>query len=321
VLRTVILYTILICLSGCRDEFVFTVPPERAYEYNLISELSPHQVVSVQLLESVPIGNALQNIDRRDATAIFSGDDVPGGSIPMAFNTTSEKYHLINEDFRVTEGKNYNVSIVIPDEKMETISATAEIPVSIDFAVDILRTERDPIDSRLSHHTVDIRLTFEEPVTLPAYYRVIPKRLVSTISINMDGNIIYKDDGETSPMEVVQILSDHNSVSRFIHREGITIDESRMTTNDIIIRLKTVEPLSDGPDVTSLEGIDALSRLHLTISTLSKEYLEYDKWVDSKLVNQGGVTSSAPRQVSNIENGSGVFAGFSRTIVTPRINL
>ncbi len=307
--------------TGCRDEFVFTVPPERAFEYNLLSELAPHQIVAVQLLESVPIGSQLQNIDRRDAVATFSGPDVPGGTLDMAFNETSEKYHLVNEDFRVTEGREYEVMIIVPDEDMDTITATAAIPVSVDFAVDVLSVDRLPIDDRFSDHEVEVRITFEAPTTLPAYYRIIPRRLVSTVQINRDGNVIVTDGPETSPMEITEILTERNAVTRFVHQSGITLDESRMSRDNITLRLKSTEPLADGPDISSVDGIEALNRLHLEIMTVSQELIDYNEWVDDRLVNQGSNVPSAPREVPNIINASGVFGGFSRTIVTPRVRL
>gem|GEM_PF-2722478 len=314
--------TLLIGIStGCRDEFVFTVPPERAFEYNLLSELAPHQIVAVQLLESVPIGSQLQNIDRRDAVATFSGPDVPGGTLDMAFNETSEKYHLVNEDFRVTEGREYEVMIIVPDEDMDTITATAAIPVSVDFAVDVLSVDRLPIDDRFSDHEVEVRITFEAPTTLPAYYRIIPRRLVSTVQINRDGNVIVTDGPETSPMEITEILTERNAVTRFVHQSGITLDESRMSRDNITLRLKSTEPLADGPDISSVDGIEALNRLHLEIMTVSQELIDYNEWVDDRLVNQGSNVPSAPREVPNIINASGVFGGFSRTIVTPRVRL
>jgi len=307
--------------TGCRDEFVFTVPPERAFEYNLLSELAPHQIVAVQLLESVPIGSQLENIDRRDAIATFSGEDVPGGTIDMAFNETSEKYHLVNEDFRVNEGMDYEVMIIVPDEDMDTIRATASIPVSVDFAVDVLSADRIPIDDTFSIHEVEVRITFEPPTTFPAYYRIVPRRLVSTIQINRDGNVIVSDGPETSPMEITEILSERNAVLRFVHQTGITLDESRMSRDNITLRLRTTEPLEDGPDVSSVDGVEALNRLHLEILTVSQELIDYNEWVDSRLVNPGANIPSAPREVPNIENASGVFGGFSRTIVTPRVRL
>ena len=307
--------------TGCRDEFVFTVPPERAFEYSLLSELAPHQIVAVQLLESIPIGSQLQNIDRRDAIATFSGEDVPGGTLDMAFNETSEKYHLVNEDFRVAEGKEYEVKIIVPDQDMDTIVATASIPVSVDFAVDVLSSEREMIDARFSHQEVEVRITFEPPTTMPAFYRIIPRRLISSVQINRDGNVVVTDGPETSPMEVTEIITERNAVRSLIHQSGITIDESRMSRNNITFRLRTVEPLKDGPEVSSMEGIETLSRLHLEIQTVSQELFDYNVWVDSRLINQGSNLPSAPRIVPNIEKATGVFGGFSRTIVTPRVNI
>ncbi len=277
--------------------------------------------MAVQLLESVPIGSQLQNIDRRDAIATFSGDDVPGGSIDMAFNETSEKYHLVNEDFRVSEGSDYEVKIIVPDEDMDTIVATASIPVSVDFAVDVLSIERFPIDNRFSHHEVELRITFEPPTTLPAYYRIVPQRLVSIVRINRDGNVVVTDGPETSPMEITEILSERNAVNRYIHQTGITIDESRMSRNNITLRLRTVEPLEDGEEVSSMEGVEALSRLHLEILTVSQELIDYNEWVDSRLVNPGSNLPTGPREIPNIDKATGVFGGFSRTIVTPRVRI
>ncbi len=311
----------MIILSSCRDDFVFNIPPERAHEYNLLSELKPQDVVSIQLLESVPIGEQLQNIDRRDAQATFSGDDVPNGAIEMAFNSTSEKYHLINEDFRVSEGNGYQVSIVVPDENMDTIVAKTRIPRSVGFSTQILSTEKVPINNTFSEHFVDIVLTLDDPIELPAYYHLVSNRLKSTISIRPSGQVDVIDGPDQSELVVEQVLNNQNAVEKFSHLPGIIIEESRMSSSQIRLRLKTndLEPLKDGPGVTADEGVDAFNRLHLELHTWTPELYDYHQWVDGRISNQGSNIPTAAREISNISKASGVFGGASRRIDTPRI--
>lgn len=307
-------------MSSCRDDFEFNVPPERAYEYNLLSELKPQDVVSIQLLESVPIGAELKNIDRRDAKAMFRGDDVPNGEIEMAFNNTSEKYHLINEDFRVSEGKEYEVSIIVPDENMDTIVAKTRIPRSVGFSTQILSTEKVPLDNTYSEHYMEIVLTLDDPIELPSYYHLVSNRLISTISIGPSGQVDVVDGPDISQLMVDEVLNNQNAVEKFRHLPGIVIEESRLSSSQIRLRLKTndLEPLKDGPGASASEGVDALNRLHLELHTWSPELYEYHKWVDGRLSNQGSNLPTAARDISNISKASGVFGGASRRIDTPR---
>ena len=321
-MRTPLLFSILlIALCSCRDDFEFNIPPERAHEYNLLGELKPQDVVSIQLLESVPIGAELRNIDRRDAKAIFRGDDVPNGEIEMAFNNTSEKYHLINEDFRVSEGMEYEVSIVVPDENMDTIVANTRIPKSIGFSTQILSTEKVPLDNTHSEHFVDVVLTLDDPIELPAYYHFVPNRLISKIVISPSGKVDVSDGPDLSLLDIDEVLNNQNAIERFSHLPGIIIEEARMSSSQIRVRLKTndLEPLKDGPNASATEGVDALNRLNLELHTWSPELYEYHKWVDGRLSNQGSNLPTAARDISNISQASGVFGGASRRIDTPRI--
>lgn len=321
-MRTPLLFIVLlIALTSCRDDFEFNIPPERAYEYNLLGELKPQDVVSIQLLESVPIGAELRNIDRRDAHAIFRGDDVPNGEIEMAFNSTSEKYHLINEDFRVSEGMAYEVSIVVPDENMDTIIAKTRIPKSVGFSTQILNTEKVPLDNTYSEHFVEVVLTLDDPIELPAYYHLVPHRLISKIIISPSGKVDVSDGPDISRLNVDEVLNNQNAVEKFGHLPGIIIEESRMSSSQIRLRLKTndLEPLKDGPNTSAIEGIDALNRLNLELHTWTPELYEYHKWVDARLSSQGSNLPTAARDISNISKASGVFGGASRRIDTPRI--
>lgn len=322
-MRKLLILTCLVSLlCGCRDDFVFSVPPERAYEYNLLSELSPNRIVSVQLLESVPIGNELQNIDRRDAIAVFKGDDVPGGQLEMAFNATSEKYHLVNEDFRVSEGSSYEVSIIIPDEKMDTIQAFTSIPESMGFTIDVLSTEQVIIDDEFSHHFIDVVIDIEQPTQVPVYYQLVPYRLKSSIKIGANGQVDLIDSPDLSLLDVVEVQSNQNSISTFAHQEGIIIEESRMSSSKLHLRLRTNgdEPLRDGEAVSIMDGKDALNRLNFELITVNPEIYDYHKWVDERLINQGSNLPSAPREIPNITNASGVFGGASRTLMQVRVN-
>ena len=152
---------LLILLCGCRDEFIYTLPTEQEFQFNIISRLTPNNVVAIRLSENVSIGSTLENIDRQDAIITFEGRDVPGGELAMAFNTTSEKYHLVREDFRVKEDSQYEIAIVFPSEKKDTIRAQAHIPGAVNFSAEFVSSTKIPIDTEYSHHEIEILITFQ----------------------------------------------------------------------------------------------------------------------------------------------------------------
>ena len=307
-------------LIGCREDFIITNPPEQAFDFNIFSELSPNQVVSLELREITPIGQPLQPFNRRDAHVLFSGLNVPGGSLEMVYNSTSEKYLLLREDFRVSEGFSYDISIIIPEEGMDTITATATIPSAVRIEnVNFIRSERIPIDNEFSHFEVELVIRLSEPKVRPAYYRFEPYRLESVLKIR-NGVVSVVDVPNKSPFDVIEVKNNQNAIGSFEHREGLIIEESRLTENEIHLLMRTREPLRDGDivDVTD-EGKEVLTRLQLEMHTLSEEIYEFDRFVDEQLVNQGNSVPNPARIVSNIENASGVFAGSSKTVVFPRI--
>ena len=302
-------------MSSCRDEFLIVVPPEIGFKYNIQAELSPQNIVAIQLLETVPIGDKLQSIDRRDAIVVFKGDDVPGGQIEMAFNSTSQKYHLINEDFRVKEGSTYDVSITIPGEEDNVITAKTTIPISVIFDTDILRTSRHPIDNQKSHHEVEVIITLSEPETRPAYYRFSPSRLESimkTDPFNLSHTATRHD------LIILDVLNNNNALEQLAQGGGITIDESRLSQNGLHLILRSEVPLMDGSSLDPKVGIEILQRFHFELVTMNSEIYTYEKWIDG-LLNQGSSFSSPIRDVNNIENASGFFGGSSRSLSFPTI--
>lgn len=303
-------------MSSCRDEFLIAVPPEVGFKYNIQAELNPQNIVAIQLLETVPIGDKLSVIDRQDAIAVFKGADVPGGQLNMAFNSTSEKYHLVNEDFRVSEGNTYEVSITIPGEEELTITASTTVPRAVTFDSEIISTTQIPIDEETSHHEVEVLITLSEPFTRPAYYRFAPYRLESIMKTD-PFNIAHT--GNKQNLIIKDVLNNNNALEQLAQGGGITIDESRLTDAGLHLILRSEEPLFDGPALDPKAGIEILERFHFELVTMNAEIYTYEKWIDG-LLNQGSSFSSPIRDAQNIENASGFFGGSSRSLSFPEID-
>lgn len=298
-------------MIGCRDEFQVVLPTEPGLKYNLIAALSPSDLVTVRLSENISIGQRLTDIDYKDAEITFSGPDVPGGELPMVWNEVSERYHLVREDFRVSEGLQYTIMAVIGNEFKDTIIASTEIPKAVGFSTRFISAEKIPIDDILSHHVIELELSINQPEKRPIFYRFVPYRLESVIRIN-NGGIDVIDFGTRSLMEVISVETGANAVEKFVHVDGIYIDESRLNRTKMRIVLRTIEPLRDGESVLEQDGKDLINRLHLELFTVSPSIYAYDKFVDR--VNTGPGAGVPSPQVMNIQNASGVFGGSSRTI-------
>ncbi len=299
-------------LFGCRDEFVYTIPTEPGFQYNMSAELSPIDAVTLRLTENISIGDELENVDRGDADVTFSGIDVPGGTLDMNYNPITEKYHLVREDFRVREGNRYDIEIIIANENRDTIRAFTEIPKAVSFSARFIRSEKIPIDSSFSHHEIEMVITFDEPTRKPTYYRFVPYRLESILRIN-NGGIDVVDFGTKTILEIAEVRSQANSVEFFSHKEGVIIDESRLSSSSIHLLLRTIKPLKDGDAVLAQNGKEFISRLHLDLFTMSEELYLHDRLIEQ--VNQGGNLSAGIRQVNNIRNATGVFGASSRTTI------
>ena len=139
----------------------------------------------------------------------------------------------------------------------------------------------------------------------------------SVVRIN-NGSVDVINFGTKSLLEVIEIVNNANAVEDFGQTDGITIDESKLSTSQLRLILKTIKPLKDGEAILAQEGRDRLKRLHLELFTLSEELFEYDQWVD--LASQGVNISAPARKAANIENASGVFGGASRVTTFLDIN-
>jgi hypothetical protein len=319
-LRTLIRLCILcLFLTSCRDEFSFSTPPIPVHQFSITSELTPFDIVRLEINENILIGERLSDFDRRDATIVFRGGDVPNGEIPMAFNSTSNKYHLVNEDFRVSEGVNYSAFIILPDSEEVPISARTTIPESVGFDTEIISHRRIPVDGLRSNHEVELMIHLDEPIQRPTFYRFVPFRLKSTVRRGNNGSTDFIDTPEKILMEVSEVKSNANSVFFFQQRDGLHIEESRLNSSTLHLVLRTIEPIMDGEDIPLSQGRDIIRRLRLELLTLNQELFEYDRQVNALILNQGANIPVQSLNAANIENATGVFAGFGRTIATPSL--
>jgi len=228
---------------------------------------------------------------------------------------------LINEDFRVSEGQEYEVTIILPNEDNDTIIAKTSIPKSVGFTVDIISRDRMPIDDEFSHHIIEIILRPDAPLQRPSYYRFIPSRLESVMRRGNNGIEDFTDLSTKQSLEVVEVKSNNNAVEFFAERPGIHIEESRLNEDGIHLILQTIDPLRDGEAVSvEDEGREVIRRLSLELQTLNQELYDYYSYVNQLVINQGANIPTQSREVTNIQNASGVFGGLSRTIVTPDID-
>ena len=293
---------------SCREEF-FLEPEESSPNLNFISELSTESPISATLSTTVPFGAQEGSELPPDAMVFFSGSDLPVLATAMTFNDNRGFYELRRFDFKPTQGNTYEIKAFLPNSSFDTLSATTYIPRSGRISqVNTLSVSKREVSINEEHYIIRVSVSLAEPRDLPAYFQIIPHRVLTTFRTDSDGNVLFTDHNELEELKIKNVLSDRNAVFEFSHKNGIFIDYSRLQDNNIELELETSEPLSRHSEVIRL--------LNIQLNTLAPELYYYNSFLNDQFRANKTTFSYPVNSYSNINNGIGIFGGYS----TVRVN-
>ena len=108
---------------------------------------------------------------------------------------------------------------------------------------------------------------------------------------------------EREGLVVTSIESGANAVTRLTHKPGLYIDYARLNKQDLIIKVRTDQPL--------LNSEELVNRLNLDVHTLSEELYEYHISLSQQLINNSSDFYRPSSNYTNVSNGLGVLGSFT----------
>lgn len=297
-------------LCSCREDFVSTAEEESLFAVSLTSELVSDQEVSASLLRTLSFTQKNDEAVLQHAHMMFGGTNLNKGLISMDYNPDRKEYIIDDPEVKIKEGNTYNIIIESEDADVAPVKASTYIPHAVK-AREIRKVEVSTVDvgAGQKKHIIELSIVLNEPIEFPAYYRLVPYRILSQSTQTGQGTKIT-DFRKRIKLDVLEIVANRSAVTEFVQKEGVYADQSRLDDNEVHLILETPEPLASN---------EVLRLLEVDIYTLTEELYQYNDNLDKQIKNSQADFSSHTEVFTNVENGYGVFGGASKN--TLLINL
>lgn len=289
-----------ISLSNVEDKVVVfsTFTPDQLFTLQLSKSKSLFSDSSFESLESAEI-----QICKGENCELLGPPDIIGGSDNIKLNFTTR-------NFQPQIDVPYSLKLKVEGISGE-ISANASVPKVIPLAHVAVGTSTEIPSDESSDDTkryeTKVSLSFDDPVGTDNYYQVNFYQIVDLTNGNLDG-----DTATLASVAYSSIDTDLVNL-RNVTDDGILIDGKNFDglTKDLLFRpIFEFNPNTETP-----------SRIKIELRSVSKEYFDYYSSV-YRQINQGSDPFIQPAQiVSNINNGLGIFAGYSKDAVIRDLEL
>lgn len=254
-------------------------------------ELVVHSIISpdeaVQAAVSV---SHLTGISFPESAEIeLMGTGLQGSSLRFSYKNSTNRYILRNQQFRPTVGGEYELRAFVPDSDIDTIFSRTVIPAEINIAkAEFSNTEIATVNNAHDYF-FDLTIQLEEPEVMPAWLHIIP-----TYKTNIS------DDFQK--FEIEEPTVEKNAVKQFYLEEGIFVDMTKLSGNEITIRVSTLIPVKPGA---------LIKNIFFETRSTTKDYYQYLQTRAKQTQQEDGGFSAPITNFTNIDNGLGIFAGYS----------
>ena len=305
-----LLFLLLICSVSCEKEANISIQEVDA-QVVIISNFTPNEPFQLELSPSTSIFTLSNNTqDLENATVEICGGkncQILDSQVSGGGNDNLNKFIFTSTKDKPVAGIEYSLNVKI--EGMEEVSAEAISPEKVELthvavgAVSEIPLPNNPIDEK--QYEVRVSLQFDDPTGEDNFYQINFYQQKNDVN----GNLIaqYNDEGIEDFLEIDDDIIDIRNITD----NGILLSDRHFDgqTRDLFFRPTfKFNPLTEMP-----------VNLIVEFRTVSKDYYDYYSSVH-KQVNQGSDPFSQPIEIiSNINNGLGVFAGYSKDVMIREI--
>lgn len=300
---------LLISLQACEDPVDFRngIESEKIVVESVIS--SSLDINYTKLTTSVVVNSQTQDVEEPVNAEVIITDLDNSTDFEFVFDD-SRCYSYPGSSFE--EGKTYQFNGSVPDSDLMDVFGTTKIP----FKTNILETDMLQIDTIYNPDDATrygLRFEFfvkiDEPVSYPAFYRLIP--LLKDYGLDSGGKLFLKSD-DIFYFDNFDFINGGNASHDMEHRDGFLINQSKLEDNSLAIIIETYDSL--------VLGEDRVPKVFFKLQTVEEDYYHYFLSTSKLLKAQASGSSQPVSSYSNITNGHGVFTSYSETIDSFSIN-
>ena len=290
--RKNLIYIVLFLIISVSCEKIIDINiPEKDKKIVINSIISTDSLIKVNVSKSLNILDNQNAIFLNDATVKLYEDNV---FIEQLTNITNGNYK--SQTFYPQVGKNYKIEV--SSNGLKTITAENKIPNKVTI------NKIDTITKNVEgYNTFEFTINFTDPVNEENYYFLEAKSFVP-LGYDNYGNIIDYD------IQNLYIFSDDKIVDSEIDYNGGII------FNDKLINGQTY-PLKINIDKYNF--YNDTNMVYIYLNSVSKDFYLYVKSYSMNVNNRNDPFAEPVQVYENINNGYGIFAGYSSYVDSLKI--
>lgn len=275
----------ILCLS-CIKEVEYNLPPS-SRKLVIGSYFTANSFIDVNITRTQPSNDTLYNIDGDVRAYISTGED--------RYKLQKINKSVYRSPFKAKLKQSYFISVSV--DGFEEVYAKDSVPAPINFV----------IDKYIPTVTVD-----NEGENISAFQITINNIPVNRtyFELRMKYKRAYNGwEGYQSLESNDDVVSNEGLVNLVYDKIGLLFTNELINSNNKTLLFTFFDYIDDESN--------KIANVEIQLRTVSKNYFEYKKKLYLNLANQAGDlwdgTGSPVEAYTNIENGFGIFAGYSQT--------
>ena len=253
------------------------------------SLVSPDRPIEASIALSHAINTTPQISFPEEAELELMGTGLQGSNLRFSYKSSTNSYVLRNQEFRPEVGGEYEIRAFVPGTDVDTIFSQTTIPERVNVIdADFSNVEISTVNNAHDYF-LDLTIKLDESELGASWLHIIPTYRTNTSDEN------YK-------FQIVDVMDNQNAVSEFYLEEGVFIDITKFTGSEFTMRVSTLIPVKAG---SLIKNIDFETR------STTKDYFQFHRTRARQQEASDAAYSSPITDFTNIQNGLGVFAGYS----------
>jgi len=284
-----ILSIAVITAASCVEQIDNPVVSLEGDKLDLESIISPNEPIQAGVRISYALGSKSSISYPESAEIELMGEGLQGSSLRFSYKSSSNRYILRNQDFRPKVGGEYQIRAFVPDTDIDTILSSTIIPAQVNISdVRIENVEVQDVNGT-NDFFFDITIEIDESVNTATWLHIKPTYRTNT-------------SDEYQKFQVLDVETNKNAVSALYLEEGVFVDMTKLDGNTFTFPVSTLVPVKSGT---------LIKNLYFETRSTTKDYYKYHQTRARQINNSDSGLGSPVTDFTNIENGLGVFAGYS----------
>ena len=303
---------VIFLLASCYRELDFSDEVNNTVVVS--SFVANDSLIKVNILKAIPVDEISQKVYVTDASVKLYEDNVFVENLALADSTYElnstifTTYHYQTKNTKAKVGKTYQVEITTADGKLITSETSIPQPVEI-ISIDTTFTYAVNQEDHIREANEVFKVRFKDP-SGNNYYRITMTTRYGTTNGNKFVNVWTRSFNSFYPLDTIFSYfseDDNNNFSSTTTNNFLIFNDESINGQEFELTLKRA--YTNVTYYGSRKG--EFTQYIIELQSLTKEGYDYLRSIDLQTQSSGIIEPEPVMAYSNIENGVGIFAGYS----------